>query len=147
LSLLEEHAEIVTTLRSAEREGGALGHAARDVLAALEPHLALEQAVALPSLRLLPRLAANEVDAGMTDLIGVSERLRAELPTLRRQHRALVPRLESLYSEAWAAGRSDYAFFAQGLLRHIRVDEEVLYPAALVAGDHARVLLGRGLSD
>lgn len=147
LTLLEEHAEIVMSLKAAENEGGVIGAAAREVRARLEPHLALEQEIALPPLRLLPRLADGQLDDEMLDLIRVSERLRAELPELIRQHRGIVPSLQALHTAAWAAGKPEHAFFAQRLLRHVRMDEEVLYPAALVAGDHARLRMAGSTSE
>ena len=147
LTLLEEHAEIVMALKAAEAEGGAIAAAARDVRVKVEPHLALEQAVALPPLRLLPRLAAGELDDEMIDLVRVTGELRAELPTLLRQHRAIVPALEALHAAAWAEGKPTHAMSAQRLLRHVRMDEEVLYPAALVAGEHARLRLAARESE
>jgi hypothetical protein len=146
-TLLEEHAEIVSGLKAAEAEGGAIARAARDLRTMLEPHLALEQAVALPPLRLLPRLAEGRLDDEMIEAIGIAEELRGELPTLLRQHRAIVPSLEALHAAAWAEGKPVHAFFAQRLLRHVRMDEEVLYPAALVAGDHARLRMAGRASE
>jgi hypothetical protein len=141
MSLLEEHAEIAASLKAAVGAGGAVGEAAARVQALVAPHTAREQAIALPPLRLLPRLAAGETDAGMADLVVVADRLRAELPSLRREHVAIQRALEELWTAAWAAGTPEHAFLAQRINRHIRVDEEVHYPAALVAGDHARHLL------
>ena len=140
LSLLEEHAELDASVKEAVRGGGAVGEAARDVLDVLAPHMAREQQLALPPLRLLPRLANHDIDANMADLAAVSERLRAELPALRREHVAIQRALETLWTTAWAEGRPEYAVLAQRVNRHLRVDEEVLYPAALVAGDYARLV-------
>lgn len=140
VALLEEHAEIDQSLKEAARAGGALGEAARHTLTVLTPHMAREQALALPPLRLLPRLARGETSADMADLVAVADRLRAELPALQKEHVAIQRALEELWSEAWAAGRPEYAFLSQRINRHVRVDEDVLYPAAIVAGDYARTL-------
>jgi hypothetical protein len=146
-SLLEEHAEILMALRSAVDAGGALSAAARDALEILEPHMRHEQELALAPLRLLPRLADGEVTADMTPLIAVTDRLRAELPALRKEHAALRRALERLWDTAWREGKPEYAFVAQRINRHITVDEEVHFPAALLVGNYLRLSAGRGATD
>jgi hypothetical protein len=144
LSLLEEHAEIVMSLRSAVEAGGALAPTARDVLELLEPHLRHEQDLALTPLRVLPRLADGEVTADMTPLIAVTDRLRAEMPSLRKEHAALRRALEALWQTGWREGKPDYAFVAQRINRHITIDEEVHFPAALLVGNYLRLSTTRG---
>lgn len=41
---------------------------------------------------------------------------------------------------ACAEGRPEYAFLAQRLKHHIRIEEEILYPAALVTAEYVRGL-------
>jgi hypothetical protein len=144
LSLLDEHAEIVMSLRSAIEAGGAVAAAARDVLEIVEPHMRHEQELALAPLRLLPRLADGEVTADMTPLIAVTDRLRAGIPALRKEHVALRRALEGLWETAWREGKPEYAFVAQRINRHITVDEEVLFPAALLVGNYLRLSATRG---
>jgi len=140
-SLLEEHAELHTSLEVAVQVGGPIGDAARQVLAVVEPHMAREQRVALPPLRLLPRLASGEMGTDMTAMLAVTEQLRTELPTLRKEHVAIKRALEVLWAAAWGEGKPEYAFLAQRINHHVEVDEEVLYPAALVVGDYLRLRL------
>jgi hypothetical protein len=143
MSLLLEHAELATSLKAAAAEKGPAGDAAREVLALLEPHMIHEQELALAPLRLLPRLANREIGPEMADMIAVTDRLRLELPTLRSEHVAIKRALDELWTTSWAAGRADRAFLAQHVNRHIEVDEQVLYPAALVIGDYLRLALER----
>src|SRR4029453_18096328 len=139
-SLLEEHAEIHMALSVANQAGGRTGEAARGVLAVLDPHLAHEQGVALPPLRLLPRLANGDVGPDMAASVEVASQLRAELPLLRQEHVAIKPGPERLWEVGGSGGKPEYAFLAQRINRHLDVDEEVLYPAALIVGDHVRSL-------
>jgi hypothetical protein len=44
-----------------------------------------------------------------------------------------------LWDTAWSEGKPEYACVAQRINRHIAIDEEVLYPAALVVGDYLRL--------
>jgi hypothetical protein len=140
LPLLLEHAELYASLKAAAREDGDLGATARAVLELVEPHMKREQALALPPLRLLPRLANREFGGEIADVVAVTERLRAELPTLRSEHLAIKRALEELWTTAWAVGRPEYAFLTQRVNRHIEIDEQVLYPMSLVTGDYLALL-------
>jgi hypothetical protein len=51
---------------------------------------------------------------------------------------AITRALETLRTEAWAEGHPEYAFLAQRLKHHIRIEEEILYPAALVTAECVR---------
>jgi hypothetical protein len=141
MTLLEEHAEFHTSLRSATQAAGPLRRAAEDLLALLKPHFAKEQRYALAALRLLPALARGEVTPDMAEWLPASDGLRAELETLLREHRAIARALDHLAKTAWAEGKPEYAFLAARILRHVRMEEEVLYPAALLIGDYLRLRL------
>ena len=49
--------------------------------------------------------------------------------------------LERLGQEATREGRPQVAYFAAKLLHHARLEEEVLYPAAIVLGEYLKSLL------
>jgi Hemerythrin HHE cation binding domain len=141
MTLVEEHAEFHTALEQAARIAGPLGDAATDVLALLKPHLAKEQRYALASLKLLPALARGQVTRDMVEWLPASDGLRAELDRLVREHRTIAMALDQLARTAWAEGRPEFAFLATRILRHARMEEEVLYPAALLVGDYLRLRL------
>jgi hypothetical protein len=141
MSLLEEHAEIIMSLRTVSEIGGDVAGAAREVLALLEPHMQREQQLALAPLRLLPRLVNADVADDMAPIIAVTERLRAELPAFQKEHAGIRRALESLGRTAWREGKPEYAFLADRINRHIRVDEEVLFPAALLVGEYLRLVV------
>jgi hypothetical protein len=138
-SLLEEHAEVRMALQAAVEAGGAIAPAAREVLTLIDLHMAREQQLALAPLRLLPRLASGEMTPDMTAMIAVTDHLRAELPALRKEHVAIRRALEVLWEVAWRENRPEYAFVAQRINRHISIDEEVLFPAAILVGDYLRL--------
>jgi hypothetical protein len=143
LSLLLEHAALDAELKAVAREPGLVGVAARSVLDVVEPHMRREQELVLPPLRLLPRLASGDISRDMADFIALNDRLRAEQPALLQEHLAIRRALEELWSTAWAEGKPQHAFLAERVNRHIRIDEEVLYPMSLVIGDYLRLALER----
>jgi hypothetical protein len=139
MSLVEEHAEIRGALQQAGSYAGELGEAARALSAALVPHLEKEHRFALPMLKLLPALSRHEITEDMREWLPAADALRAELDTLKREHRAIAVAADRFSRAAWAEQRPEYAVTAQRIVRHMRLEEEVLYPASLVAGEHLRL--------
>lgn len=138
LSLLEEHAELHTALETASRLPGETGAAARKVLVIITPHFQQEQRHVFPLLRVLPTLAAGQVESGMGDLLPVADHLRADLDGYFRAHLAVAGALDELSTAAWRENHEEYAFLAERIRRHERMEREVLYPAAQLAGEWLR---------
>jgi Hemerythrin HHE cation binding domain len=139
LTLLEEHAEIYTSLEQAVRQPGPLGRAARDVADVMKPHTAKEERYGLAALRLLRPLARGELRPEMPDWLPACDALRTELDTLVREHRAIARAVDQLARTPWAEGQPEYAFLAHRILRHAPTEEEILYPAALLVGEYVRL--------
>jgi hypothetical protein len=89
-------------------------------------------------LRLLPLIDQGEAEPWMAELLPLADELRAALPTLKQEHRAIREALEALRTEAWAEEHREYAFLAQRLKHHLQIEEEILYPAALVTAECVR---------
>jgi hypothetical protein len=138
ISLLEEHAGLYSAFETASRMPGETGRAARYVAALLVPHVAKEQRIAYPLLRLLPMLVDGKAEPWMAELLPLAAQLRAEWQALKDEHVAIGRALDVLQAEAWAEEQSQYAFLAERLRRHIQTEEEVLFPAALVTAEYLR---------
>jgi hypothetical protein len=139
MSLVQEHAEINTALTAAANLPGGTGIAARRVLTLITQHTKDEQRKVFPLLYLLPLLDRQEVEPWMAELLPVAERLRADIDTMRRAHGPIRNALDELNTVAWREGHEEYAFLALRIRQHIQMEEEILYPAALVVGDYLRL--------
>jgi hypothetical protein len=128
-----EHEVLHARLLAATREPGEVGDAAREVARLLHPHFEREEAFALPPLALLAPLARGETE-GLEDVLPMTRRLEAELPSMLAEHQQIVGALEKLRSAARGAGRLEHVEFADALIQHARMEESVLYPAALLVG-------------
>lgn len=136
-----EHEELHARLVKATKEPGAIGEAAREVARLLHPHFVREEAFALPPLALLERLARGEAREDMAEVLPMTRRLKAELPQMLAEHREIVGALEKLRAAARAAGQPEHERFAEALVLHAQTEEQVLYPAAILAGEQvARTL-------
>lgn len=141
-ALRAEHQELHRELRRLTQAEGRVGEAARQVAELLHPHFAREEDWALPPLGALARLAQGPVTADLAPLLARAERLRAELPRMLEDHRRVVEALRALRAAARAARHADALAFADRLRHHAEVEEQVLYPAAVLVGEYVRARLG-----
>jgi hypothetical protein len=134
LPLREEHEELHQHLRNATQAGGEVGDAAKALAKLMHPHFVKEDEFALPPLGLLELVAQGEVTAEMAGVLKLTDRLAAELPPMLAEHKTIVTALGRLEDAARRAGRNDIVEFAHKLTLHAQIEEQVMYPAALLVG-------------
>ncbi len=137
-SLSAEHEELRADLQRAIRIGGRVGDAALALETLLHPHLRREDDNVFLGLGLLQSVAQGKITPGMHELVVMAACLKAELPQMLAEHDQIRTALERLGQEATKDGRPQVAYFAAKLLRHARLEEEVLYPAAIVLGEYLK---------
>lgn len=137
-SIRAEHEEIHATLVEATRAPGRIGVAAKAVADVLHPHFVREEQVALPPLGALALLARGDMPDNADALLAMSDSLKAELPKMLDEHKAIRAAVEELGRIARAAGAAKYVQLAEHLAQHALNEEEVLYPAAILVGDLIR---------
>ena len=138
-----EHEELHEEIWKATKLGGETGEFAKAVVRVLLPHVLLEEEFGIPPLSVLPQLARGEITAEMAEVIPRAERLKAELPRMLEDHKLIVAALRDFLRAATKEGHSGYARFAQKLILHAQMEEEVLYPASIVIGEYLKWKLGK----
>lgn len=139
-SLRIEHDELQGRLVTAFQFGGRTASAARTVMELTRSHFAAEKQLVFPPLGSLASLAmgGSVPEAGTS--INLAERLKSELPGLVSEHKDIVEALEQLASAARDEGLPEIAQLAEQLKRRVRLEEEVLYPAAVIVGEYLKSL-------
>jgi hypothetical protein len=131
-------------MEDAMKEAGGIGSAARELEKVLAPHFILEHKVALPPIGVLRRLVEMQDVTLMQDwFIPLTDSLRTVLPQLQQEHVVINAKREELERVARAAGNQKVVAFAQDLARHAEFEEEVLYPAGVLAGEIVRRRAGK----
>jgi hypothetical protein len=143
-SLKAEHEDLWADLERAIRIGGRIGEAARALEPLVRLHFRREDDTVLLALGLLHTVAQGKVTPGMHEIIVMADRLKMELPEMLVEHDQIRKALERLGKAATEDGSPRVAYFAAKLLRHARMEEEVLYPAAIVVGEYLRSRLSPG---
>jgi hypothetical protein len=139
ITLLQEHAELHTGLDTAASLPGETGAAARRVLTLMNRHFQDEQRRVYPLLTLLPMLSKQQVEPWMAELLPMADRLRTDIDEIRRADIEISDALDTLKTAAWRESHPEVAFLAKRIRHHDMMDEEILYPAALVVGDCLRL--------
>jgi hypothetical protein len=142
-SLQAEHAELHAELRRLADEPGQIGAAAREVAALLHPHFTREEQFALPPLGVLVALADGRITPDMQSALALARKLKSLMPQMLEEHIAIVGALQTLADTAREVDRPDVALLAQKVIVHAQVEEEVLYPAAIVIGEYLATKLER----
>ena len=141
-SLQAEHAELHQELAKAIGAGGKVAETAKVVAELLHAHFVKEEEYALPPLGLLSSLAEGKVTPEMRKVIGLSNKLKADLPHMLQEHKAIVAALHKLIAAAKQENKPEHAHFAEKLILHAQNEEEVLYPAAILVGEYLKLKLG-----
>lgn len=142
-SVKAEHEELHGELSAAAKAPGRTGEAARHVAELLHPHFVSEEQFALPPLALLRPLADGRVAPEMRDAIVLTDRLKAEMPRMLDEHKAIVIALEELGRAAKAERHPEISRFVEKLTLHAQHEEQVLYPAAILVGEYLKLKLPR----
>jgi hypothetical protein len=138
-----EHDELHQRLVALTREPGSVGAAAREVARVLHPHFVKEEAFALPPLGLLTEIARNGVTPAMARVLPLTQHLSAEFGQMIGEHGDIVAVLEPLAAAGRTERNAEAVAFAEALLQHAQIEEQVLYPAALLVGERVAAALGK----
>ena len=111
-----EHEELHHELEKAIQSGGKTGAAAREVAEALHVHFESEERYALPPLGLLPALAEGRIIPEMAQVFKMTDTLKAELPRMLKEHKAIVTALEKLIEASKEEGKVEHISFAEKLI-------------------------------
>src|SRR5574337_1741734 len=133
-----EHDELHADLVRLTSAGGRTGDAAKAVAKVLHPHFVKEEEYALPPLGLLAALAQGQVTPEMADVLKMTDRLKAELPTMLSEHGAIVAALKTLVEAAKAENKPGVAHFAEKLALHAQTEEQVSYPTTVLIGRYVK---------
>jgi hypothetical protein len=133
-SIRAEHHELHEILERATNETGELGATARALRDVLEPHFKREEEIATPPLALLEPLSRGPATAEMRAVLPMTTALERELEAMLAEHVRIRAAVERFDAAARFANRAEYVEFGQALAAHARLEEEVLYPAAVLVG-------------
>lgn len=143
-SLKQEHEELHAELAAATKGVGPVSDAARSVARLLHPHFLKEEEFALPPLGLIAALTRGPPTREAASVTALTDRLKSELLQMLAEHQAIVAALKELEEAARTHHDEAAIQLAKKITSHALVEEEVMYPAAILVGEYVKAMLGRG---
>ena len=88
-------------------------------------------------------LAEGKVTSEMGTVLSMTDKTKAELDQMLKEHKAIVAALENLAAVAKAEKQMEYVRFTEKLILHARTEEEVLYPTTILIGEYVKLKLNK----
>ncbi|MBP9865488.1 MAG: hemerythrin domain-containing protein [Candidatus Omnitrophica bacterium] len=139
-----EHDQLHARIERLAKAPGKTGEVAKKLLMVMRPHMFNEEEFVLPELGVLKKLAFGESMAGMTWVIGASEKLKEKYPQMLVEHKAILLAVDELKQAAELEGDQTALDLAAHLKAHIQDEEDVIYPAAILAGQYIKKNYSKG---
>ena len=137
-SMQKEHDEIWKLLIEVQHLSGKTGALAEKLAKDLKNHIDKEEGLALPLLGILPDLVNGTLGNPTAKRAAkLHELFEKEYPGMLHGHDLLRRALDRLKKIAAEEGHLTAVRFADALEEHSQAEEEVFYPAALLAGQLA----------
>jgi hemerythrin-like domain-containing protein len=134
----KEHQEIWQLLVRVQNLSGKTGSIAEKLAKPLKAHIDKEESLALPLLGILRDLVNGKLNATSAKKASLLyAKFEKEYPGMLDGHSELRKVLERLKKVGAEEGHLTAVRFAESLEKHSQEEEEVLYPAALLAGRFA----------
>jgi len=140
-SLRLEHARFRKQLCALTKDKTDFAVAVQAVTVLFDKHSIKEETKIFPVLEVLPLLAERKTNDSMKLLQSVADEMKAGLhEELLEEHRTIVESLRGISQSAMAQNRREYVDFAECFILHTKMEEEMLYHAALVTADDLQLL-------
>lgn len=137
-SLAEEHHELFHELRELASEEGETGKAVKELLSVLEPHFEGEEETAMPLLGLLRPLSEGKAVSHPMEVMSLHARFSSDYPRMLKEHVRVKELIGRVRGAAAKGGKRHAEAVMDELELHAKIEEEVLYPAALLVGALAK---------
>ena len=139
-SLDEEHEEIMGALGNFAKFRDETGSSIKNLLKVLEPHFQKENKIVMPVLGALSVLVSGEHVPNLQEIAESQGVLLQEYDNMYKEHAQIKVLIEQATRAAKRENHQEVTDLLEGLAHHARVEEEVLYPAAVLAGTVAKCI-------
>jgi hypothetical protein len=139
--LSKQHQDILRELVAYSEIGGGTGKAIGNLLIAIRLHFLKEEMLALPILSFVPDFAWNEKSPRLQEIANSERALRAEYQQLFVEHEQLKELISHVSEFAGKEKHAEVVKLMKRLNENAKLEEDILYPTALLAGLAARLML------
>ncbi|HEY3274952.1 MAG TPA: hypothetical protein VGJ92_14365 [Methanocella sp.] len=134
----EEYEALYWKLNEAARVRGEVGQAAMTAFRRVQSHYLKDQEFALPPLKLLSTVAANNVNEEIDNIQTMCNRLKRNQSQLIAEDNQIIDELSRLADVAAREQKPDYHDFARRFIKFLELERDVLYPSVILIGEYVR---------
>ena len=138
-SVMKEHKMLLTQISELSLRQDSTGMIAMKLREIMEHHFKEEEDFVLPVLGILPSLADGKMPEHAEEIIGLTQKIKEQLPHLSAEHQMIRAHLEELRLAADREGHPGVKEFLEAIHEHAGIEEEILFPAAIVIGDFLKL--------
>lgn len=138
-SLQTAHTHLREDLARAAADPGSVGDAAKAIERILTPHLQHQEQVVLLPLGLMRGVVDGEPAPEPRRVFEIVDQIERELPRLLQERRAILDATRRLGDAARREGKPEYQRLAERIRTHVLLEDQVLYPAALLVGRYLKL--------
>jgi hypothetical protein len=140
-SIMEEHESLLDRAYQFTRLPDSAGIAALKLYEMMMHHFKEEEDFAFPPLGILPMLASGVVPEEGEKIIRLTKRLQTQMPVMLAEHQMAGVYLDELKQAADEEYLPEIIEFESDLHRHAALEEEVLFPAAILIGKYLKLTI------
>ena len=137
-AIKEEYEDLYEKLNVAARVRGEIGRTAMAAYRHMQSHYLKDMEYALPPLKLLPTVAADNVTGEIDRIQTMCNRLKRQLPALIAENDMIIGELGQLADAASTEDKPEYRDLARNLIRFLEREKHILYPASVLIGEYIR---------
>ena len=139
-SIKREHESLLSRIKNQAISRDSSGILARQISETMSHHFKEEEEYVFPLLGILPMLAKGEVPGESQKLIGMMNHFTENSGHMIAEHQIIGVQLYELQRVSHDAGMKK---FIEDVQAHAKMEEEILFPAAILAGEYLKIKTGK----
>lgn len=130
----KEHTHLLEEIQELSMSDGATGESFKSLMSTFSAHLDREEETVMPLLEYLRNWASGNVQMEIDSVPTASRDFQKEYGTMIAEHKEISAMLNSIERSDSVRVRGVSDLIGE-LRHHVEIEEEILYPAALAAGE------------
>ena len=115
------------------------GKAAVKLNELMQHHFKEEENYVLPPLGHLPLLAEGKIPTQSKEVIGLTEKLKAQLNHMSAEHQLIKAYMDEVIQAAAKESHPEVIALEKEISKHAATEEEVFFPAAILIGEYLKL--------
>lgn len=135
-SIKTEHEYLLDKINKAALFKDSTGRTAIKLRELIQHHFREEEDYVLPPLGILPVLASGKIPDQGKNIIGLTKKLKSQLPHMFAEHQLIMAFMDEVVKAAALDNHPEIMELKKELQKHATIEEEILFPTAILIGEY-----------